>query len=178
MRSTFYTLLLLAAGYLSGYAQNSGKNIFDIARSGSITELNTLTEKDPKAINEIDSRGYTALILACYRGNIPVAMYLIDHADNINHVSSQGTALATMTVHYNKDLTLKLLEKGANANLADQNGETPLFLAVKSGNEELVRILLDHKADVTIKDNQHKTVFEYAVESNDHTIINLLKNKK
>lgn len=174
MKKTVYILLLTICS-LSGYGQNSDKNIFDIARSGSLTELNALTEKDPKAINEIDSRGYTALILACYRGNIPVALHLIDHADNINHVSAQGTALATMTVHYNKDLTLKLLEKGANPNLADQNGETPLFLAVKSGNEELVRILLDHKADATIKDNQQKTVFEYAIESNNKAIINLLK---
>lgn len=175
MKKTVYILLLLTICSLSGYGQNSDKNIFDIARNGSLTELNALTEKDPKAINEIDSRGYTALILACYRGNIPVALHLIDHADNINHVSAQGTALATMTVHYNKDLTLKLLEKGANPNLADQNGETPLFLAVKSGNEELVRILLENKADAAIKDNQQKTVFEYAIESNNQAIINLLK---
>lgn len=156
-------------------AQTEEKNIFDIARNGSLTELNALVEKNPDVINEIDKRGFSPLIIACYRGNVAVAEYLIANVKNINYASAQGTALAGLVMHFNKDLAEKLLKKGANPNIVDLNGETALFLAVKSNNVEFVELLLAHNADTSIKDKQQKTVFEYAVESNNQTLINLLK---
>lgn len=116
------------------------------------------------------------MILACYRNNVEVAKFLIDNVKDVNYKSQEGTALAGLSVKYNKDLVEHLLKKNANPNIADSSGSTPLFWAVKFGNKELAELLLKHKADKSIKDSQGMTPFEYALQTNNKDLINLLKN--
>lgn len=157
-------------------AQEKAKSIFDIARSGTVTEVQSLMKQDPDIINRTNDHGFSPLILACYRGNVEVAKFLIDHVKNVNYKSQEGTALAGLSVKYNKDLVERLLQKNADPNIADATGATPLFWAVKFGNKELIELLLKHKADKSIKDAQGMTPFEYALQTNNKDIINLLKN--
>jgi ankyrin repeat protein len=168
------TMFLLSYSYLS--AQEKAKSVFDIARSGTVAEMKDLMKKNPNVINEISDRGFSTLILACYRGNTEVANFLIDHVKDVNYKSSEGTALAGLSVRYNRDLVEHLLNKNADPNIGDSTGITPLLWAIKSGNKELVEILLKYKADKTAKDSMGMTPFEYALQTNNTEIINLLKN--
>ena len=84
--------------------------------------------------------------------------------------------MAGLSIRYNKNLVEHLLIKNANPNIADANGTTPLFWAVKSGNTELVEILLQYKADKSMKDSMGMTPFEYALKTENKEIINILKN--
>lgn len=152
------------------------KSIYDIARTGTVAEVKELMKKTPNIINQNNENGFSPLILACYRGNIEVAKFLIDNAKNINYKSQEGTALAGLSVKYNKELVEYLLKKKADPNIADSTGSTPLFWAVKFGNKELISLLLKYKADKSIKDKQGMTPFEYALQTNNQEIINLLKN--
>ncbi|WBV61845.1 ankyrin repeat domain-containing protein [Chryseobacterium camelliae] len=157
-------------------AQEKTKSIFDIARSGTVAEVQELMKQNPDVINQTNDHGFSPLILACYRGNNEVAKFLIDNVKNVNYKSQEGTALAGLSVKYNKDLVERLLHKNADPNIADATGATPLFWAVKFGNKELIELLLQHKADKSIKDSQGMTPFEYALQTNNKDIINLLKN--
>ena len=157
-------------------AQEMTKSVFDVARSGTVEEMKDLMKKNPNVINEINDRGFSPLILACYRGNTKVADFLIDHVKDVNYKSSEGTALAGLSIRYNKDLVEHLLKKNANPNIADSTGTTPLLWAIKSGNKELIEILLKYKADKTQKDSMGMSPFEYALQTNNTEIINLLKN--
>ncbi|UMQ44083.1 ankyrin repeat domain-containing protein [Chryseobacterium sp. Y16C] len=157
-------------------AQEKAKSIFDIARSGTVAEVQELMKKNPDIINTINENGFSPLILACYRGNNAVAEFLIDHVKDVNYGSTQGSALTAAVFKSNKQLTQKLLEKRANPNLADTNGTTPLIYAVQLQDKDLVAILLKNKANKELADKQGKTAFEYAIFSKNHEIINLLKN--
>ncbi|NIF03919.1 ankyrin repeat domain-containing protein [Chryseobacterium sp. Tr-659] len=157
-------------------AQEKTKSIFDIARSGTVTEVQELMKQNPDVINQVNENGFSPLILACYRGNVSVADFLIDHVKDINYKSREGTALAGLAIKYNKELVEHLLKKKADPNIADATGYTPLFWAVKSGNKELIEQLLRYKADKTKKDSMGMTPFEYALQTNNKEIINLLKN--
>lgn len=157
-------------------AQEKAKSIFDLARSGTVTEVKDLMKQNPDIINQTNENGFSPLILACYRGNTEVAKFLMDHVKDINYKSQEGTALAGLSVKYNKDLVTYILSKNADPNIADTTGFTPLFWAVKFGNKELTKLLLQHKADKSIKDAQGMTPFEYALQTNNKEIINLLKN--
>lgn len=172
-------IILLAVFFLSLSfisAQEKAKSVFDIARSGTLTELKEAMKKNPDIINQTNENGFSPLILACYRGNSEVADFLIDHVKDLDYKSQEGTALAGLSIRYNKNLVEHLLKKNANPNIADGTGTTPLFWAVKSGNKELVELLLKYKADKVIKDSMGITPFEYALKSNNTDIINLLKN--
>ena len=115
------------------------------------------------------------MILACYRGNIEVAQFLIENVKDINYNSDMGTALMAATYKNQPELVKSLLKKKANPNAIDANGTTALLLAVQFKNTALVKLLLEYNADKTIKDNKGKTAFEYAVFSQNEQIINLLK---
>lgn len=158
------------------FSQEKSKTVFDVARSVSLQEIKILMKQDPNIINSTNENGFSPLILACYRGNIEVAKFLIENVKDLNYKSKEGTALAGLAIRYNKDLVNLLLQHKANPNIADSSGTTPLFWAVKTGNKELVEILIKNGADTTLKDNMGFTPFEYALKANKQDIINLLKN--
>jgi len=157
-------------------AQEKVKSIFDLARTGTVAEVKDLMKQNPDIINQTNENGFSPLILACYKGNVEVAEFLMDHVKDVNYKSQEGTALAGLSVKYNKTLAEHLLRKNADPNIADATGTTPLFWAVKFGNKELTELLLKHKADKSIKDSQGMTPFEYALQTKNTEIINLLKN--
>lgn len=171
-------LLLVISIFLSFSfvsAQEKAKSIFDVARSGTVSEVKELMKQNPDIINQTNEGGFSPLILACYRGNVEVAEFLMDNVKDVNYKSQEGTALAGLSVKYNKNLVEHLLKKNANPNIADSTGSTPLFWAVKFGNKELIELLVKYKADQSIKDSQGMTPFEYALQTNNKDIINLLK---
>jgi len=157
-------------------AQEKAKSIFDLARTGTVAEVKDLMKQNPDIINQTNENGFSPLILACYKGNVEVAEFLMDHVKDVNYKSQEGTALAGLSVKYNKTLAEHLLRKNADPNIADATGTTPLFWAVKFGNKELTELLLKHKADKSLKDSQGMTPFEYALQTKNTEIINLLKN--
>ncbi len=169
-------ILSVFLGFTLIRAQEKAKSIFDIARTGTVSEVKELMKKNPDVINQTNENGFSPLILACYRGNVEVADFLIDNVKDVNYKSREGTALSGLAIRYNKNLTEHLLKRNADPNIADPNGITPLFWAVKSGNRELTELLLKYKADKTVKDSQGMTPFEYALQTNNTEIINLLKN--
>ena len=167
-----YLLIILTFFNLAS-AQNN--DLFDIARKGNLLDIEKLYSADSNVVNAVDKNGSSMLILACYRGNLPVATFLINNNASVNYRSKNGTALMACVVKNNTDLFDLLISKGANPNLTDDNGMTALMLAVQFNNENMVKKLLDEKSDKYIKCKLNKTAFEYAVEFDNEKIINLLK---
>ncbi|KAL3285379.1 hypothetical protein HHI36_019485 [Cryptolaemus montrouzieri] len=67
-----------------------------------------------------------------------------------------------------------LLEYGANANLKDIDGNTPLLIAVKHSKRDIAFALIDHNVDVTIADNNRSTPLHHAVAHNWVDMVKLL----
>ena len=89
----------------------------------------------------------TALIAAAHLGHAEVVRALIKAGAPLDHVNNLGwTALIESIVLGDGGprhvATLKaLIEAGANVNLSDRNGQTPLTLARQRGYREMVEIL-------------------------------------
>ena len=58
--------------------------------------------------------------------------------------------------------TAALLEAGANVNARDNSGHTPLMLAVRRQNAEVVNILLDAGANAQLRNRRKEIAFDYA----------------
>lgn len=168
-------LVLLTMLLFFSISNAQDKTVFDVARNGTLSEIQNLNKSNPDLINSLNENKTSPLILACYRGNLEVAQFLIENVKDINYNSDMGTALMAATYKNQPQLVKLLLEKKANPNATDANGITALSLAVQFKNTELVKMLLDYKADKTIKDKKGKTAFEYAVFSQNEPIINLFK---
>ncbi len=169
-----FSIFLLFIFYFA-FAQE--RSVFDVARNGTVAEMEEIVKKNPKAVDSVNDMTFSPLILACYRGNVEVAKYLMDRVEDVNYKSEEGTALAALAMNYNKELVLKILEKKADPNLKDGHGFTPFLWAIKSKNLELASILLDYGADKNVKDNQGITAFEHAVTSGNTDVIKFLKSK-
>jgi ankyrin repeat protein len=148
---------------------------FDIARKGTVVQIEEFYNSNQKIIDSVDSHSSSMLILACYRGNTEVAKFLISKNANLDYRSTDGTALMAAVVKGNLEMVTLLLEKKANPNLTDANGVTALMYAVQLQKPELISILLKYKADKTILNKEGITAFEYATKTKNDQIINLLK---
>jgi len=54
-----------------------------------------------------------------------------------------------------------VVDCGANPNIQDNDGYTPLHSAAENCHVGVVRVLLDHGADPTIRDNEGRTPLDY-----------------
>ncbi len=164
-----YVIGCLAVSSLA-FAQ---QNIFDVARFGTIEDVKALMEINIDTINSIEKSGYSPLTLACYRGNNNVAMFLVENVCNVNVGSENGTSLMAATYKNREILVKYLLDFGADPNIADANGTTPIHYAVIMQNINIIKLLVKADADFTLKDGSGKTAKEYAEMSQNETIIEL-----
>lgn len=67
-----------------------------------------------------------------------------------------------------------LIKRGANINAPDNEGQTPLMVAVKSGDLSVINGLLEYGADPNLQDHDGWTAAMHAVRNNDPKIMRLL----
>ncbi len=116
--------------------------------------------------------GLTALHFAAREGHTDAAMTLLDHDVNVNRVSGgdQTSPLLIATINGHFDLAMKLLELGADPDLASESGGTPVYAAInaqfpaktsypqqtahkkqQTTHDELVAALLEAGADPNVR---------------------------
>ena len=172
MKKIVFFLILVSSSVFS-----QQKDVFSIARNGSVSDLEDLIKTNSEALNTTNEYGFSPLILACYKSNDAIATYLVSKKVNLDYKCQEGTALMAATVKGNAKLVELLLTNGANQNLTNLDGITALMYAAQFKNETIVKMLLKFNADKKSIDVNRKSAFEYAVFTNNEIIINLLKNK-
>ncbi|KAH6975561.1 ankyrin repeat-containing domain protein [Ilyonectria destructans] len=84
-------------------------------------------------------------------------------------------ALISAINHSNEQETRRLLESGADTEVIDDVGSTPLQLAALRGSATIVRLLLDHKADMTARVlGPGNTILQLAVSKQHLDVVKLL----
>ncbi|KAL8357461.1 hypothetical protein RB598_002329 [Gaeumannomyces tritici] len=119
--------------------------------------------------NAVNDRGNTPLHEAARQGHNKAVQHLLESKANIDLENRwRCTALAYAVFHERVETTRLLLESGANPNTRDQDGDTPLFMAIVCGRINkgaLVNMLLDHNAKVDVPGNSKgQTPLQFALE--------------
>ncbi|XP_053169375.1 KN motif and ankyrin repeat domain-containing protein 4 isoform X2 [Hemicordylus capensis] len=97
---------------------------------------------------------------------------------NVNIRASQGgqTALILGVSHDREDMVKALLSCGADINLQDDTGLSPLMVACQYSNIEIVKLLLTHPScDTTLNDKAGNSALSIAVKSAHMEIAELLR---
>lgn len=166
--------LLSIVFLFSLFVNAQDKDVFDIARKGSLAEMQSIYDKSPELINSINDTKSSPLILACYKANEAVALFLADKVSNINYNSGMGTAIMAAVMSGNGVIIEKLIAKKANLNLSDSQGKTALIYAVFFNKNAIAKLLIEAGADLKHKDSEGKTALDLALFNKNTELIILL----
>src|SRR6185312_11778195 len=139
---------LVAAGADPNALENDRYDIVTIAAvANDVPTLKLALQLGASAKNVTSRYDGTALIAAAHLGHAEVVRILTAAGAPLDHVNNLGwTAVIESIVlgdggSRHTETLRALVDAGANINLADRSGETPLTLAKRRGFKEMVAIL-------------------------------------
>ncbi len=123
------------------------------------------------------------MFLACENGSSELTNKLLHIPKIVNIQNENGwTALIIAIYNNQKEIVKTLLMNGADLNICNFKGTTPLMYAksafVKHNDPEILQLLLSFDVDIYQKDYLEKNVLDYCLENNEIKALNIIKENK
>lgn len=156
-------------------------DVFEAAAAGVREAVAARVKEDSRRVNAFSHDGFTPLHLAAFFGRIPVVELLLSAGAPVNEVSQNPSALRPLhsaVAHRQPQVALEiaraLIAAGADVNVTQHGGWTPLHAAALHGNLPLVRLLLDAGAAANAKNDTGQTPVALAKSKNHNEVAALL----
>jgi len=121
-----------------------------------------------------DNDGNTPLHAVAQWGKFKATQRLPELGRDVNLEYSRGRTEADEAGQWCKQISLLLLERGADPGIRDNDGQTPLHVASHEGNLTVIQQLLKFDIDVNSHDSQGRTPFQLAMEGGHNRVAKLL----
>ena len=121
-------------------------------------------------INDFNSEGKTALMLASEAGHAEVVDTLLSAGANVNIQDSAGQT-ALMFASESLIIICSLLSAKADPDSQNQDGNTVMHFACSVGNRELVNLLVKFNANPVIPNSKGETAFMISITNNSLDIV-------
>ncbi|MGC9367824.1 MAG: ankyrin repeat domain-containing protein, partial [bacterium] len=131
---------------------------------------------DPNNINSTDSDGRTPLHIASWQGRVDIIEDLIKNGANVNEKDLANNETPLFYGIEEERVVRVLLENGAEVNIADFEGETPLLEASRNNDVEIINLLLDNGAEVNVVNEKGYTPLLISVSYENYDVAELLVN--
>lgn len=121
-------------------------------------------------VNAMTKDGWTALMFAVkYNPNVYVTDTLLDLNANYNAMNNDGDTALLMAVKQKSFLLVKMLtQTGANVNVKDRSGLTPLMLSIHlNAGYDMVKMILNAGANPNIKDAYGLTALVHEIRKSE-----------
>lgn len=108
------------------------------------------------------------MLYAARAGNVGELRLLILLGGSVNshhrNVSGGGSALTVAASQNHEQTVAFLLERGAEPDIQDNNGYSPLIYAVMDGNQSMFAMLMQHHANPNLTERCRLTAYDYALQ--------------
>ncbi|HWW72572.1 MAG TPA: ankyrin repeat domain-containing protein [Duganella sp.] len=156
---------VLARGLNPNVRDPNGETGLIVAMRYEAVKVGTLLMDQPGIDLEAKApNGNTALMMAAFRQNKAVVLDMIKRGAQVNQKG--WTALHYAAAAGSVEIATILLEHHAYIDAESPSGMTPLMMAAREGQEQVVELLLKEGADATLKDGGFKlTASEFATKA-------------
>lgn len=151
-------------------AKNNKSALILAISSGFDKAAELLIQKDAD-INVVERYGQTALMYAATKGKIKsfrypstkctqsLALSRLSPISFLNQCSRQFLFIGF------DNIIQMIIEKGANINVTDKNGNSALLLAAANGPENIVKQLIENGADINVINDEKNSALILAINS-------------
>lgn len=161
--------------------RNIQLDIFSAAIAGNERRVAELLAGDRALATGYSPDGWTALHLAAFFGQSPIARLLLDHGADARALSRN--AMENQPIHAaaagrKADIIAVLLEHGADVNARQHGGWTALHAASQNGDGNLVRLLVANGADVDARAGNNQNAMDLALTGGHQAVVDILDEHK
>jgi ankyrin repeat protein len=153
-------------------------DIFEACALGDCGRIESLLRQDAMLVHEASADGWGPLHLAAAFGGPQATALVLTHGAHVHRFSRNpmhNQALhACMALSQDCETARLLIEQGADVNMAQAGGYTPLHQAAANGRADLVGILLEAGANPGNLCHQGKSPADYARERKHDEVVQLL----
>ena len=155
-----------------------GLDIFEASALGDSGRLEPLLRQNAMLVHETSGDGWAPLHLGAAFGGPSATVLLLAHGAHVHRFSRNPMRNqplhACIALSGNCETVRILIAQGADVNMTQAGGYTPLHQAAAAGLEELTRILLEAGADPGLCCDQGKTPADYARARNHEAVLQQL----
>ena len=149
-----------------------GKTPLIIAVGNSYIDTAKILIENGADVNAIDFEGWRALSYAVNNGDIEIAKLLLENKAKIK--DELLIAIKSPIVESRINMMKLLIDNKANINYTDENGFTPLNIAIESGDMELTKFLITNGANVNSLMQDGVSLIGYAIAQNNMDLLQIL----
>jgi ankyrin repeat protein len=143
------------------------------AMEGEVASAEALL-RDPAFSRSVDRQGHNVLFAASVAGNLEILDLVLALSPNLDLCDIRGASALFYSAAGSTLVVRRLIERGAEVNLADLRGRSPLIVAVMMKHIETAGVLLAAGADVNHKDHRGATALFYAADAGFLDLVELL----
>lgn len=145
--------------------------MFEAVRRGDIADVRSRLDRKPKLVHVFGKTGLTPLHMAVYKSHIEICKLLLANGADVNSRGKKKARQVT-PLHCAKERCVAelLLRAGAEVNLKDWRGWTPLSMAAREcDSADLCELLLEKGADIHLVDKLKRGPLHYAAALQDRS---------
>ena len=126
-----------------------------------------------------NSYGQTAVLIACKYRQQEMAKLFLKAGSNSNIADHNGNTSLHAAVYgnFSKNVVQTIINHGASVNTTDNKNTSPLMLASKKGNVDVMKVLLRAGADQNIEDENGNSWIHYAVREDCRKVLQSIVDK-